>query len=120
MHNIQVQLDKVSCSCGFYHDTITASEARRLGYEHGRNNTPSLIRDQTSAEALTAAGITPCSMDCFNSVGMAPTADEENWHHIRCQNHNDDCCAGTVGDTVNINKALRVSYQHTNISINSL
>lgn len=111
MHIINTTIVHVSCSCGFHKSTITASEARRLGYLHAQENAPSIV-------------INTCSQECVDGIGRAEEAGDY-WHHILCPNHNvDSCCASTLELPYggNVNESLHVSRQHKFVieRINSL
>lgn len=121
MHHITVHVDHVHCSCGFYMNDLDTKTARTLATEHGDKNRPSIVVDLTNVEKLEQHGIVVCSEACLNNVHRAETADA-NWHHITCPNHSSACCYGRTqpGNGWHINHALRASYQHTGLTVDSL
>lgn len=43
MHNVEITATEVKCSCGYQKDTLTRSEAMRLGYVHAGACQPSEV-----------------------------------------------------------------------------
>lgn len=54
MHEVEIHILGVKCSCGYNADTFTQSNAVTLAYVHGGACTPSVVRDHRPQHLINA------------------------------------------------------------------